>query len=277
MMNLENRIGISTACFYPERMERAFDKVCGLKLPFCEIFINTHSETKPQFLKEIKLKAEDNNIKIASIHPFFSGYEPFLFFSAYDKRRMNDSIDLYRQFFEAAQFLESDYIIFHGIGGSKMTLTLDEYCERFLLIAAEAKKYGCELLHENIGRINECIQDMRSEIRFTLDFKHAVNWNVSVEDTIGRMNKTAGNIAHIHLNDMVFTANTEKVKDCRLPLSGGLDYHKIFGKLNDIKYNGSFIIEVYRENYKDLHAVAESIAKLRQFLKNMQKPEGIKQ
>jgi sugar phosphate isomerase/epimerase len=269
MVNFEDKIGISTACFYPELMEHAFDKICGLKLPLCEIFINTQSETRPEFLKEIKLKAQDNNIKIVSIHPFFSGYEPFLFFSGYGRRRFNDSIGLYRQFFEAAQFLNSEYVIFHGLARTRLNIPITEYSERFLLIADEAKKYGCELLHENVSGINDYIPDLDENIRFALDFKHTVACGHDISETIDKMNKTENSIAHVHLNDMVFTDNTEKVKDCRLPLSGELDYEKIFGKLKDINYIGSFIIEVYRDNYKSLNAISESTEKLRELLNKL--------
>ena len=265
MKNLEDKIGISTACFYPELTEKAFDEICSLELPVCEIFLNTQSETKIDFLKDIKLKAQDNNIKIASIHPFFSGYEPFLFFSEYGGRRIADSIDLYKQFFEAAQFMNAEYVIFHGIAGRKMNFTIEEYSDRFLLIADEAKKYNCELLHENVNSINDYIQDLKKDIRFTLDFKHSVNWGYDIVETIKKMGE---NIAHIHLNDMVFSEKTEKVKDCRLPFYGELNYKKIFDKLSDIDYIGNFIIEVYRHNYKNYTEISDSIGKFRNFLKN---------
>jgi sugar phosphate isomerase/epimerase len=269
MLNLKNKIGISTACFYPEPTEKAFDNICKLKVPVCEIFINTYSETKINFLHEIKLKADDNNIKIVSIHPYFSAYESFLFFTDYDKRRFFDSIDLYKQFFEAAQFLGSDYIIFHGLSGAQMRLPVEEYSERFLLIDNEARKYNCELLHENLGTINEYIQDLRDvNIRFTLDFKQSAHRGYDVPERIEKMGE---NLAHIHLNDMIAISETKtnKTEDCRLPLAGDLDYRKIFGMLDDINYIGSFIIEVYRYNYKSLTEISDSIEKLREFLKNL--------
>jgi sugar phosphate isomerase/epimerase len=270
MFDLENKIGVSTACFYPELTENAFCEICRLKVPVCEIFLNTQSETKPRFLRDIKSKARDNNIKIVSVHPFLSGYEPFLFFSEYGGRRFADSIDLYRQFFEAAQFMESEYIIFHGIGPGKMNLPIDEYNRRFLLIAAEAKKYGCELLHENVGTINHYIHDLKN-IRFTLDFKHSVCRDRDVIETIEQAGE---NIAHIPLNDML-ASDSEKVKSCRLPFSGGLDYKKIFKKLNDINYIGNFIIEVYRSSYNNIEEISESLGKLREFLKGMEYEQNI--
>ena len=267
MENIENRLGVSTACFYPEATEAAFDKICGLGVRVCELFVNTHSETKPGYLRDIKMKADDSDIKIAAIHPYSSAFEPFLFFTEYDRRRFLDGIDFYRQYFEAAQFLSSDYIIFHGAGPSQVRLSVREYSDRFLAVAGEAKKYGCELLHENIGRINDYIQDLDAGIRFALDFKHSVSWNHDNAEIIGKMGE---NIAHIHLNDMLPADSRDKVSACRLPFRGGLDYGSIFGKLKDINYIGSFIIEVYRHNYGSLSEISDSIGEIRDFLKNAQ-------
>ena len=260
--------GISTACFYPMLLEDAFDIICGkLKYKVCELFLNTQSETEIKFLRGIKTKADGNGVKISAVHPYFSGYEGFLFFSEYDKRRVFDSIDLFKPFFEAAQFLGSEYVIFHGIGPGEMKVPVEEYNERLLLIASEAKKYNCEILHENLGRVNEYIQDLKN-IKFTLDFKHAVHWGCDVLDIIEKM---GSNLAHIHLNDMVADyyslEASKKVRNCRLPFEGGLDYKKIFDKLYDINYIGGFIIEVYRHNYKNLKEISDSIEKLRDFLK----------
>ena len=265
MENLQDKIGISTACFYPMLTEKAFDEICRLNVQVCEIFINTGSEAKPEYLQEIKLKAQDNNIKIAAVHPYLSGYEGFLFFTEYDRRRLHDSIDLYKPVFEAAQFLDSDYVLFHGMGARKPNMEISEYNERFLIIADESKKYNCELLHENVGAVNDYLQDLR-DIRFTLDFKHSVSREY---DNIEIIEKIGKNIAHIHLNDMVLpdlSESADKVGDCRLPFAGALDYKRIFDTLNDIDYIGNFIIEVYGFSYKNLMEVAESIGKCREFV-----------
>ena len=263
----QDKIGVSTACFYPEVTEKAFDTVCTLDVRVCEIFINTHSETRPDYLRDIKLKAEDNNISVSAVHPYFSGYEAFLFFSGYDMRRFWDSVDLYRPVFEAARFLGSEYVIFHGPGPASMKLPVDEYNGRYLLIAEEAKKYGCELLHENIGTINDYLQDLK-DIRFTLDFKHSLSRghdNLEIIEKMNQTNQTGSNIRHIHINDMVLSGSREKVDDCRLPFAGTMDYKKIFEKLMDINYIGNFIIEVYRHNYTNTAEISESIRKLRDF------------
>jgi len=299
---INNKIGISTACFYPMLLEGAFDCICALNVKVCEIFINTLSEANPKFLKDIKSKADDNGVKIAAVHPFFSGYEEFLFMSEY-KRRTLDSIDLYRHFFEAARYLQSDYVIFHGTAKSRIDFTPEKYAETFMLINEEAKKYGAELLQENVASLNfrgysDKLEDKsenfikslcRTEpgIRFTLDFKHTLIGGCNISDAIDIMGK---NIAHIHFNDMYFTDDTDDTDNndniddidessgksetpqtatrssCRLPFFGNLNYFEIFKKLSGINYIGSFIIEVYRNNYENYDRIAESIKKFKLFL-----------
>ena len=290
-----DKIGISTACFYPMLLEDAFDSVCALDLKACEIFINTASEAKISFLKDIKSKADDNGVKIASVHPFFSGYEEFLFFSAY-KRRTLDSIDLYRQFFEAAQYLQSDYVIFHGIAKSRIDFQPEQYAETFMLINDEAKKYGAELLQENVASLNlrnysdrledksenfiKSLRKIEPNIKYTLDFKHTLLGGCDILDIIDIMDK---NIAHIHLNDMYMPEISINNRDnhnnqpetetvtatrglCRLPFFGNLNYREIFKKLFVINYIGSFIIEVYRNNYENQNEIGESVKKFKTFL-----------
>ncbi|MCL2095987.1 MAG: sugar phosphate isomerase/epimerase [Oscillospiraceae bacterium] len=274
MFNPEKTAGISTACFYPMPLEDAFDIVCGgLKYNVCELFLNTQSETEIKYLKNIKSKAADNNIRISAVHPYLSGYEHFLFFTEY-KRRTLDSISLYKMFFESARFLGADFVIFHGLAGRELKMPVEEYAGIFLLINREAKKYGVELLHENIGTVNNYIREIINispEIRFTLDFKHAVTRGFDVCDIIDAMGK---NIAHIHLNDMYIDdkcENISKTEMCRLPFFGNLNYLKIFKKLKDINYIGDYITEVYRYNYTEYSEIAESKNRFEKFLERLEK------
>ena len=271
MKDFEKRAGISTACFYPMLLEDSFDLICDkLKYKVCELFLNTQSETKIKFLKNIKSKADDNGIKIIAVHPYLSGYEPMLFLSEY-KRRTFESVKLYDMFFEAAQFLQADYVIFHGYGPKEFKMSAEEYAGIFLMIYDEAKKYNVELLHENIGSVNNIIKDLikiNKNIRFTLDFKHAISWGFEVADIIYAMGK---NIAHIHLNDMLIKKdideNISKTEMCRLPFFGNLDYSEIFEKLDGINYDSSFITEVYRFNYTDESEITESKKRFMEFMK----------
>ncbi|MCL1857835.1 MAG: sugar phosphate isomerase/epimerase [Oscillospiraceae bacterium] len=272
MKDFNKRTGISSACFYPMLLEDAFDVICGkLKYKVCELFLNTQSETEIKFLRDIKLKADDNGVKIIAVHPYLSGYEPMLFLTEY-KRRTYESVKLYDMFFEAAQYLGAEYVIFHGLGTRELKMPVDEYAGIFMLIAEEAKKFGVELLHENVGTINYYIKDLiriNPDIRFTLDFKHVISRGFDVLDIIEAMGK---NIAHIHFNDMYLKnsdENISKTEMCRLPFFGNLNYCEIFKKLDDINYIGSFITEVYRYNYTDESEIIESQTRFKNFLKNI--------
>lgn len=274
-----DKFGISTASFYPMDLEKAFDRICfDIKYKVCEIFINTSSETEENFLREIKLKADDNGVNIISVHPYFSGYESFLFFTDY-RRRINDSIKLYRPFFEAAAFWESKYIIFHGLRITQ-DFAPERYAEIFLMIADEAKKYGVELLQENvanthssspafIGEISQIAESWNKKIRFVLDFKHAV---VAGEDILGTADAMGENLAHIHFNDISMTPAgampESKVQSCKLPFFGNLNYDAIFKKLFDINYIGNFITEVYRNNYATEEDIIESKKRFCSFCEN---------
>ena len=139
------------------------------------------------------------------------------------------------------------------------------------MINNEAKKFGVEFLHENVANINAHLKNLTSvnpDIKFTLDFKHSIAAGFDICDTIDAMGK---NIAHVHLNDMMIENSTQtvsKTEMCRLPFYGNLDYTKIFKKLREINYNGSFITEVYRYNYKNDDEIKESKKRVEDFLKS---------
>lgn len=269
-ISCKDKLGMSTASFYPMPLELAFDIICRkLDYKVCEMFINTKSETEHKFLREIKRKADDNGTRIVSVHPYFSGYESTLFFSEYS-RRIYDGIDLYRQFFDAAAFLGAKYIIFHGLRSAVKNFPTEQYVENFLMLADAAKKYnGVEVLQENIADNYPAsaafIRDMQrvaesggKKIKFTLDFKHATIAGQSIPEMIDVM---GSNLAHIHFNDMdMRRQSVEGISrsSCKLPFFGNLDYDIIFNKLLCINYIGDYITEVYRNNYEDETQMTES-------------------
>ena len=95
------RIGASTANFYPELTEKALDHVLSCGFRTLEVFVNTESELSPRFTHMLRQKADAAGARIVSLHPYSSGYEPFLLYSAY-ARRFEDGKALYARFFEAA-------------------------------------------------------------------------------------------------------------------------------------------------------------------------------
>lgn len=261
----KNRTGLSTACFYPAYIEEAFDLVLQLNFDRCELFINTISETKIEFLKEFKQNGSEMNF--TAIHPYFSAYEHTLFFSGY-RRRFEDSLDLYKIFFETAQFLGAKYVVLHG-PNNKNDYDIHFYYDIYSEINETAKKYNVLLCQENVGAdipfiaaLSAEAEQCRGEIHYVFDLKHAL---IRGADPVGMIDAMAGNIKHIHLNDYFFDGTLSR-KNCRLPFFGAYDYNLMFAKLLTYNYIGSFIIEVYRENYGCLEDIELSVKKIENFI-----------
>ena len=105
--------GISTACLYPELTEKALKQLAKRGVAAVEIFFNAPSELEESYIRELAQMARDGGIRIVSIHPFTSGFEPMLLFSSY-RRRTLDGLECYKRYFHAANLLGADYIIIHG-------------------------------------------------------------------------------------------------------------------------------------------------------------------
>ena len=70
------QFGISTACFYPETIEKSLEKIVRTGYKNTEIFFNTDSEYSDSFISEIKAFTEANGIVVVSAHPYTSFAEP---------------------------------------------------------------------------------------------------------------------------------------------------------------------------------------------------------
>ena len=77
-----NEAGVSSACFYPQETEKAIEKLISYQIPLCEIFLNSPSELRPEFMGALKQKTEQNQLRVVSFHPFTSFMESFFLFSS---------------------------------------------------------------------------------------------------------------------------------------------------------------------------------------------------
>ena len=250
------KFGISSACFYPENTENAVKFLADNKIPNIEIFFNSPSELQLDYLKELKDILGTTNV--VSVHPFTSIYEPYLFFSEYE-RRFYDGLKIYESYFKAAQFLGAKYVILHG-SLKQTNITNEEYFKRFEKIDSLAKNYGVRLLQENVAPFksssSEFISDMKQyipDVQFVLDTKQCVRAN---EDILNMANVMGKNIAHVHISD-----HTENC-DCLIPSFGEYDFSPLFSTLENLKYDGVVLIEVYKNNYTDKNELLTGYQKL---------------
>lgn len=245
------RSGISTACLYPMKLEKAFPTLISMGFRVFEIFLNTCSELRADYLKELKRMADAGGCSVKSAHPFTSGFESFLLFSEYE-RRFEDGLEFYRSYFNACNLLGADILVLHGqrrdVRGAEAE---NRYLERYARLFELGGTYGVTVAQENVNlmRGNEAdfIRRMRafcgSECAFVLDVKQAVREG---KDPLALCGAMGDRLVHVHLND------NDPDSDCRLPGFGTMDYRPLLALLGRAGFDGDLIIEVYRKSFGGL-------------------------
>ena len=98
------KAGVSTACLYPMETTDALKALLKNGVKCVEIFFNTYSEIQKPYASELRSILNEYGATIKSIHPFTSGYEPYLIFSDYEKR-YRETCEFYRRYFDCAAYL----------------------------------------------------------------------------------------------------------------------------------------------------------------------------
>lgn len=240
------KIGVSTACLYPNLIEDSLRILGENGVKTTEIFLNTLSEMSPDFISELIRIKESYGMDIVSLHPFTSGYEGYMLFQNYP-RRTKDSFDFYKKYFSIAANLGAKIVVLHGdrIGGKLSTY---DYCERFAKLSDIANQYGVCLTQENVNLfrasdpdfIREMIKNLGKRALFTFDIKQSVRSGHSPWEIYDAMR---GHIAHIHLSDH------NSLNDCLLPGKGEFDFAKLFRIALADGYDGAALVEVYSNAY----------------------------
>ena len=145
------KLGVSTACLYPEVPEIALDHLIAGGIRFFEIFLNTVSEVKPDFVRGLKSRLDSCGGEVRSIHPFTSGFETMMLFSDY-RRRFLDALELHRYYFEAANILGASIFVLHGERDyRRRRITEQEYLERYAKLYELGKSFGITVAQENVN------------------------------------------------------------------------------------------------------------------------------
>ncbi len=257
------RIGISSACLYPMPTEEAVKRVISLGVKQIEIFLCSPSEMSAKFIDEIKAECDNLGVSVAAIHPWSSAFEPLFFFSGY-KRRIEDGIELYKHYFEAAAKLGASHIVFHGDRRDKK-LSNSRYFEVFSKIADVAKEYRVFIAQENVSYCKsgnpKFIVEMKEQLpktKFVLDIKQCKRASVNPCEMIDAM---GSNIIALHLSD------NDSEHECMLPGCGKFDFCSFFAKLKELGIDDiPALIELYRDNYNDEEQLINAVKYLNKLL-----------
>lgn len=248
------RIGISSACLYPEQTESSLEILGKSGVKNTEVFINSACELKREFILKLAEIKNRYSMNILSMHPFSSGTEPFMIFTEYE-RRYADALEAYKRYFEAMNILGAKILVFHG-DKKQSKFPEQAYFERFSGLKTLAEGFGVTVAQENVARCKSSdigfVKRMREaipDVGFVLDVKQCVRSGVSAFELLDTMGK---NLAHVHLSDNIVGA------DCLPVGKGEFDFHKLFAALNELGYDKGAILELYRDNYGGVGDLLES-------------------
>lgn len=249
-------IGISSSCFYPQETEKAFQLLGENEIKTAEIFINAQSEFQRSFIDELNAIRNHYGIQVASVHPYSSFAENFMLFSSY-KRRFNDFLGELPLHFEAARLLGAKYYVVHGIR-TPGSIADEEYFERFAAMIALGKEFGILPVQENVVRHRSQSPDfllkmkafLGDDFKMVLDTKQALRAGFSAFDFTRQLGQS---ICHVHISDY------SQANDCITPLKGLLDFRRLFAELELLGYDGSYIIELYNNGFRDIFELKQAI------------------
>lgn len=235
------KAGISTACLFPMEMAAVLDNLGRQGVTLAECFFNTPSELKHESLRQLLTIQERWGLEISSVHSFHSEMESFFFFSPY-KNRLEDGLEQYERYFEAAALLEAPYLVFHG-EYSQGRFDEEEGFRHIERLWELGQRYGVDVLHENVARCKggdpaylARLHGALPQLGFVLDMKQALRAGRQPEDFV----KVLGSaIRHVHFSD------SSPKQDCLLPGQGTAD---LVGLLQALKNSGadpSVVVEVY--------------------------------
>lgn len=247
-------IGISTASFYPLETEEAIAILSENSIPCTEIFFNCAKELKDSFIDYVIDIIDNSPLLVTAIHPMLSFAEPYMIFSEY-MRRFEESEENFKRYFEIAARLGAKFVNLHGDRPTGK-LPVEEYCERFKILADSGKKFGITLCQENVNGYRsadpEFLADMvrllGDDANFTLDIKQCIRAGYTVPEIMEAMDYK---IRHVHISD------NSPAADCLLPTRGNFNFKELITDLKNHGYNGDFVIEVYQNAYKNHNEIFE--------------------
>lgn len=253
-------LGISTSCLYPLPTEDSLITLGEMGVKTCEIFLNSTSETTPDYASYLNKIKDSYGIKIVSVHPFSSFAETHMLFGNYE-RRFLDMLEFYKRHFETVSVLGADITVIHG-AKSYCKIGNEAYFERFSKLIEAGKEFGVRVCQENVfdhySQDPEFLKDMRNalgdDFKMVFDVKQSVRAGFSPCEMAEEFKHS---IVHVHLSD-----NSNQC-DCLPPSKGCFDFRRLFSILDSADYKGCGVIELYRQNYETTDELAESLTYLR--------------
>ena len=267
--------GLSTACFFGQmHLEDTIKVIEKLGVKTIEVFLNTFSEYKEDFVKDFRKRADDSGIRINSVHPHGVQYEPQLF-STYDRAR-NDAIEIFTRVAAAAEILGAQLTVMHGALNFKKTrksiINYDHIAKTVDDAAEIAKRFGVKLAYENVHWCFFNQPEFATELKarcksdnvyFNFDIKQEAQGGVKQMAIYDAMTPR---VANVHVCDIVHEAEPGFISP-KMPFTGELDMELLRSRLKETGYDNVVVMEIYGNNFRDLAELKDYYHRFNEFFK----------
>lgn len=261
------QVGVSTASLFMRKYnEDALPLLNELGVKTAEVFLTSFSEYGKAFGE--LLASRKGSLRINSVHDLNTEFEPQLF-SAHPRVRA-DAYGWLDQVLDSANALGAPYYTFHGTSRVKRASRSGEnddfpsMIKGFEELTTHCKARGVTLCLENVewstynrvgvfSRLAEAVPALRG----VLDIKQARISEYPYEEYLAEMGKR---LAYVHISDI---DNRGKI---RLPGQGIFDFETLIKRLQDVGFYGSFLIEVYKNDYEDVQELRKSCEYIEELL-----------
>ena len=268
-------VGISTASIFNRAMVEdipALLKPMGCKR--IEVFLNTFSEYRPEFVRLLRNRIDDAGLEVYSVHPMSNQFEAQLF--SIHPRQKADAFTVYRDALNAGRILGATHYVMHGsphLGGTAKNLEFERITPVFRELLDLAQAYGITLCLENVSwcffhapafgaELKRRLGDRR--LKFVLDIKQAVR---SGEDPFAFVDAVGEDLANWHLCDYAF--DEEGRLSLKMPGKGQCDFRALGTAMAKKGYTGPAFVEVYSDMYAGLDELKSSFEYVRSVLSDL--------
>ena len=256
-------IGISTASLFGRLYnEDAVTAIDELDARVCEVFLETYSEYTEEYANLLNSRKSEN-LKVHSIHTLNTHFEPQLFSPC--ERTKKDAVEIFENCLRAGKVLNAGYYTLHGKAKLKKSTVFNDYKqigEDMHYLTQITARYGIKLCLENVewayygkpGFFTK-IKDYAPDLCTCLDVKQARESGFNYTDYLEEM---GDRIKTVHLSDV------DEFGKTALPTEKGLfNFEELFKRLKDNGFNGNCVIEIYKENFKDIKDLKYALEYLR--------------
>ena len=266
------QVGISTASLFGKySVEDAPARIAAFGASICEVFLNTFSEYRDEFIGLLSERIHKHNLRVYSIHPMGTQFEPQLF--SLHIRQREDAFRIYEQVLQAGRALGASCYVMHGpstMYGAVRNMELERIGPIVQTLCEMAKEYGLVHAWENVSwcLFHEPSFGLRlldatkaDDLRFTLDIKQAVRSRYTPLEYIEAVGER---LINLHICDYIESSNCVQPV---LPGQGKCNLEELYCALLNTGYNGPAILEVYSDLYEDENELEKSFALVRDSLK----------